>query len=47
VHEAIRCGKITVENDPVAGELSCRVAFHLPMGAAEVMVRLDEFKNRK
>jgi len=41
VLSAIRCGKTTVEINPVAGELSHRVAYHLPMGAAEALTRLE------
>ena len=38
---AIRCGKTTVEINPAAGELSDRVSYYLPMGAADAMTQLD------
>jgi NAD-dependent deacetylase len=38
---AIHCGKTTVDINPAAGELSHRVAYHLPMGAADALTRLD------
>jgi NAD-dependent deacetylase len=41
VYEAIRCGKTTVEINPVAGELSRRVTYHIPLGAADALTRLD------
>ena len=41
VYEAIHCGKTTVEINPAAGELSHRVAYYLPMGAADALTRLD------
>jgi NAD-dependent deacetylase len=41
VHEAIQCGKTTVEINPAVGELSHQVAYHLPMGAADALTRLD------
>ena len=41
VYEAIHCGKTTVEINPAVGELSHRVAYHLPMGAADALTRLD------
>jgi len=41
VYEAIRCGKTTVEINPAAGELSHRVSYHIPMGVAEALTRLD------
>ena len=41
VYEAIHCGKTTVEINPAAGELSHRVAYHVPMGAADALSRLD------
>ena len=41
VYAAIHCGKTTVEINPAAGELSHRVTYHLPMGAAEALTRLD------
>ena len=40
-HEAIHCGKTTVEINPTAGELSPHVAYHVPMRAAEALVQLD------
>jgi len=40
VQMAMRCGKITVEINPVPGELSHRVDYHLPMGAADALTRL-------
>jgi NAD-dependent deacetylase len=43
VYEAIHCGKTTVEINPVAGKLSYRVAYHLPMGAADALTRLNTF----
>jgi len=42
VLDAIQCGKTTVEINPVAGELSHRVAYYLPMRAAEALTRLNE-----
>jgi len=45
VYDAIRCGKTTVEINPAAGEFSHRVAYHLPMRAAEAMIRLDALIN--
>ena len=42
VQMAIRCGKTTVEINPMAGELSDQVSYHLPMGAAEALTQLDE-----
>ena len=41
MYEAVRCGKITVEINPAQGELSHRVAYYLPMGAADALTRLD------
>jgi NAD-dependent deacetylase len=41
MYEAIRCGKTTVEINPVKGELSHRVAYYLPMGAADALTQLD------
>ena len=41
VYEAIHCGKTTVEINPAVGELSHRVAYHLPMRAADALTRLD------
>ena len=41
VYEAIRSGKITVEINPVMGELSHQVTCHLPLGAADALTRLD------
>jgi hypothetical protein len=41
MYEAVRCGKTTVEINPAAGELSHRVAYHLPLGAADALTRLD------
>ena len=42
VQMAIHCGKTTVEINPVEGELSLRVSYHLPMGAAEALTQLDK-----
>jgi NAD-dependent deacetylase len=41
VYEAIRHGITTVEINPAMGELSHRVAYHMPMGAADALTRLD------
>ena len=41
VHEAIRCGKTTVEINPAAGEQSHRVTYYIPMKAAEALTRLN------
>jgi len=38
---SIHCGKTTVAINPEAGELSHRVGYHLPLGAAEALTRLD------
>jgi len=40
VSMAIYCGKTTVEINPVVGELSHRVTYHLPMKAADALTRL-------
>jgi NAD-dependent deacetylase len=42
VQMAIHCGKTTVEINPVAGELSQRVSYHLPLGAVEALTQLDQ-----
>jgi NAD-dependent deacetylase len=47
MYEAIRCGKTTVEINPTMGELSHRVAYHLPMGAADALTRLDALVRRQ
>ena len=39
---AMRCGKTTVEINPVAGELSHQVTYHIPMGAAEALTQLSK-----
>jgi NAD-dependent deacetylase len=44
VQMAIRCGKTTVEINPVSGELSHQVSYHLLMGAAEALTQLDKFR---
>lgn len=44
VYEAIRYGKTTVEINPVKGELSHRVTYHLALGAAEAMEKLEMLK---
>jgi len=41
VYTAIHCGKTTVEINPVAGELSHRVTYCLPLGAADALTRLE------
>ena len=41
MYEAIRCGKTTVEINPALGELSHRVAYYLPMGAADALTQLE------
>jgi NAD-dependent deacetylase len=41
MYEAIRCGKTTVEINPAAGELSQRVAYHLPLGAANALTQIN------
>jgi NAD-dependent deacetylase len=41
VYTAIHCGKTTVEINPTVGELSHKVTYHLPMGAADALTRLD------
>jgi len=41
VISAIHRGKTTVEINPEVGELSHRVDYHLPMGAAEALTRLE------
>ena len=41
MYESIRCGKTTVEINPAVGELSHRVVYHLPMGAADALTRLN------
>ena len=41
VSQAIHCGKTTVEINPVAGELSHRVTYCLPLGAADALTRLE------
>ena len=42
VREAARKRKTTIEINPVAGDLSKHVAFHLPLRAAEAMTLLDK-----
>jgi len=42
VQMAIHCGKTTVEINPVEGELSHRVSYHFPMGAAKALTQLDK-----
>ncbi|MCL2710110.1 MAG: hypothetical protein FWE95_04445 [Planctomycetaceae bacterium] len=39
---AIHCGRTTVEINPAEGELSHRVSYHLPLGAADALTRLDD-----
>jgi len=43
VYAAICCGKTTVEINPATGELSHRVTYHIPLGAADALTRLDAF----
>jgi NAD-dependent deacetylase len=42
VLHAGRCGKTTVEINPVAGALSSSVTFYLPLRAADALLRLDK-----
>ena len=46
VYEAIRCGKTTVEINPASGELSHHVTYHLPLGAADALTRLNGLVKR-
>ena len=42
VQRAIRCGKTTVDVNPVASELSHQVTYHLPMGAADALTKIAD-----
>jgi NAD-dependent deacetylase len=47
VYEAIRCGKTTVEINPAEGELSHRVTYHVLLGAADALTRLEALVSHK
>jgi len=46
VYEAIRCGKTTVEINPVPGELSHQITYYIPMGAADALTYLNNQMNK-